>query len=63
MKSNLVEFQVVLFHETERGVLVDFGGKAPVWLPRSLVEIEPGGDGKPQTAILPDWLAQEKHMV
>lgn len=43
MKSNLVDIEVKLHHQTDRAVLVSTTGdrKDAVWVPKSLCEIEP----------------------
>jgi hypothetical protein len=63
MKSELVDVTVILKHQTERAVLVDHGGKEPVWLPLSQCEIAPNTDGKTHTVTMPTWLATEKEMI
>jgi hypothetical protein len=63
MKSDIVDIVVILKHTTERAVLVDHGGKEPVWLPLSQVELAPNSDGKTHTVSLPQWLAEDKEMV
>ena len=43
MRSDLYEIHVVLHHETEKAVLVSISGDRDkaVWLPKSLIELEP----------------------
>ena len=43
MKSNLVDIAAIKRHETDRAFLV-FDGTREVWLPKSLVEEDPGTD-------------------
>lgn len=62
-RSDLVDISVVLVHQTEKAVLVDHGGEASVWLPRSAIEIERDGNGKTWTVTLPERLAQEKGLI
>lgn len=62
-RSDLVDISVVLVHQTERAVLVDHGGDANVWLPRSAIEIEKDANGKTWTVTLPERLAQEKGLI
>jgi hypothetical protein len=62
-KHDLVDACVVVRHETPAAVLVDHGGKAPVWLPKSKIELEPNADGRTHTVSLPQWLAEEKGIV
>lgn len=66
-RSNLVDLEVYLHHETERAVLVSTAGneKNAVWLPKSRVEVEPHptGNAKFRTLTLPEPLAIEKRLV
>ena len=62
-KSNLVDLTVVLKRETEKAWLLDHGGKAPAWVPKSQAELEPNQDGKTHTLTVEQWLAEEKEMV
>jgi len=62
-RSDLVDISVVLVHQTEKAVLVDHGGDANVWLPRSAIEIEKDANGKTWTVTLPERLAQEKGLI
>jgi hypothetical protein len=65
MKSDLIDIDVQLLHETEKAVLVtDTVPEKAVWLPRSKIEIEqsaafPGI----HTVTLPEWLATEKGLI
>jgi hypothetical protein len=54
---------IILADATPPAVLVDHGGKAPCWLPRSQIEFAPNSDGRTHTLTLPQWLAEEKGMV
>ena len=58
MKSDLVDIDAELRHETDAAYLLDHGGKEPVWLPKSMAE--DNGDG---TFAMPEWLATEKGMI
>lgn len=62
-RSDLVDISVVLVHQTEKAVLVDHGGAANVWLPRSAIEIERDPGGKTWTVTLPERLAAEKGLI
>lgn len=62
-RSDLVDISVVLVHQTEKAVLVDHGGDANVWLPRSAIEIEKDANGKTWTVTLPERLAMEKGLI
>lgn len=63
MRSDVVDINVHLHHETGKAVLVsDTGDKADaVWLPLSQVEIEP--EGATHVVTLPEWLATEKGLI
>jgi len=61
--SNLVDVTVIVKRETEKAYLVDHGGKAPIWLPKSQIELEPNKDGKTHTLTCEQWLAEEKELV
>ena len=69
MKSDLIDVEVCIRHETDAAVLV-YGGAhhGAVWLPKSQIEIEPSGvDPKTLTPLaivtVPEWLAIEKGLV
>lgn len=61
MKSNVVDVEVKLHHQTERAILVsDDGDKAnAVWLPLSQIEWDEA-DG---IVTMPEWLATEKGFI
>lgn len=63
MKSDLVDVDVKIHHRTDHAYLVSTTGekKDAVWVPKSLVEIEPTGSGHKLT--LPEWLAIDKELV
>lgn len=66
-KSNLVDVEVYLHHETERAVLVSTAGNRvnAVWLPKSRIEVEahPSGNKHFRTITVPEPLAIEKRLV
>lgn len=62
-RSDLIDVSVVLVHQTDKAVLVDHGGEANVWLPRSQIEIEKDSNGKTWTITLPERLAQSKGLL
>jgi len=62
-KSDLVDITVIIIHQTDKAVLVDFGGKEHVWLPHSQVEVARSPNGKSHIVTLPEWLANEKGML
>jgi hypothetical protein len=57
MRSNVIDVEARLVHETEKAWLLDVGNDEPVWVPKSVAEF----DGKEVT--LPERLAKEKGMV
>jgi hypothetical protein len=59
MRSNLIEIAARLVHETERAWLLDTGGKANTWLPKSACEF----DQATGMLTLPEPLAQEKGLI
>lgn len=61
MKSNLLDIEVFLHHETAAAVLVSDDGERSkaVWLPKSAIEIERRNGGT-ILVTLPDTLAIEK---
>lgn len=59
MKSNLIDLEARLIHETEKARRFDFGGSEPVWLPKSSHE----WDAEEQTVTLPEPLALEKGLI
>lgn len=63
MKTARIDITVIVEHETDEAVLVDYGGGGPVWLPLSQIDIRPSEDGKTHTVTLPEWLAIEKKMI
>ncbi len=63
LKTELIDIAVILRHHTDRAVLVDHGGKEPVWLPLALIDIAPNADGRTHTVTLPEWLAEEREIV
>lgn len=56
-KSDVIEIEIAVETETERAILVDFGGDELVWLPRSQIELVEGA------VLIPEWLAMEKGMI
>lgn len=56
-KSNLVDIEAELQHETDMAFLLNAEG-VQVWVPKSLVENNEDG-----TFTLPEWLAMEKGLV
>ena len=55
------QFVVEIKHETDLAVLVEHGGKRPVWLPKSQISRREDDDVKNLSAItIPEWLALDK---
>lgn len=54
MKSNLVDIEAKLHHQTDKAYLFDFGLKEKVWIPKASCE----WDGK--TVTMPESVAVEK---
>jgi hypothetical protein len=52
MRSNLIDIEVILHHETDRAVLVSDDGirENAVWLPKSACEIEQNPRGSDRQA-------------
>jgi hypothetical protein len=63
MRSSLVDITVTIKRETEKAWLINDGGKADVWLPKSQCEMEQNRDGKTWTATMEEWLATEKRLA
>lgn len=64
MKSDVIDIDVEVVHRTENAVLVHTGNKEQaVWLPLSMIEIEPSGFGGIDTITLPERLALEKGLI
>ena len=59
-KSDLVDVEAVLKHETDGAFLVDCGGKESVWVPKSNCELVKVPGKHLWTLTLPEWLAFEK---
>tara|TARA_R110000868_G_scaffold118_2_gene1207 strand:- start:3329 stop:3523 length:195 start_codon:yes stop_codon:yes gene_type:complete len=64
MKSDIIDIDVEVSYRTEKAVLVHTGNKdEAVWLPLSMIEIEPSGLAGIETVTLPEWLALEKGLI
>lgn len=69
-RSDKIEVNVVVVHETDRAYLVsdsDTDGSIEHWLPKSQTEIEWTKNrtkrGRIATVTIPGWLAEEKGLV
>jgi RNase P/RNase MRP subunit p29 len=56
-KSNLIDIEARIVHETEKAWLLDTGEKKPTWVPKSSAEF----DGT--TLTIPEPLALEKGLI
>lgn len=66
MKSDLVDVDVQLHHETEKALLVSTDGdKAKAkWVPKSQCEIsEPKKGSVVRQLTCPQWLAKDKELI
>lgn len=62
-RSNLVDVEVIIVHQTDKAVLVKSDEEADgVWLPLSQCEVD-GEPGSVGGVTLPDWLATEKELI
>lgn len=57
MRSNLIDIEARLVHETEKAWLLDVGNDKPTWVPKSAAEF----DG--ETLTIPEPLAVERGLV
>ena len=58
-RSDLIDIEARLVHQTEKAWLLDTGNDEPTWLPKSACEFDEG-DG---TLTLPRSLAKEKGLI
>ena len=62
-RSDLIDLELELKHETDKAILVNDGAK-DIWLAKSLVEYERAPNSKKMYIVtLPEWLALEKGLV
>ena len=59
MKSNLVEIDARLVHETEKAWLLDFGDDEKVWIPKSIAEF----DYDEKVLTIPENIAQDRGLI
>jgi hypothetical protein len=57
-----VEIFVEIKRRAQKAVLVS-DGAVEVWLPLSLIDIEPGNKYNQADITLPEWLAKEKGLI
>jgi hypothetical protein len=64
MRSDLIDIDVQVLHETAQAWLVTDGvPETSVWVPKSQCEISETGFGGIMRLTLPEWLAQEKELI
>lgn len=64
MSDHEVEVQVEVKNETPKALLVDFGGKAEEWVPKSQITDEcRDKNGRLTSIFIPHWLALKKGMI
>lgn len=59
MRSNLIEIEARLVHETEKAWLLDTGDDKPTWVPKSMAEF----DEDAGVLTIPQPAAEEKGLV
>lgn len=61
-RSDLVDLELHLHHETESAILVSTDGnrKKAVWLPKSLTEVERNPNSVIVTVTVPQWKAEQE---
>ena len=70
MKSNIVDIEVTLHHETKVGnvdegallISLDGNNDSAVWVPKSQIEFEQE-TGRSYSVSLPYWLAYDKGLI
>jgi hypothetical protein len=62
-KSQYIEIAVKILGETEKAYKVDFGGKEPVWVPKSQINDECEENGKITSIFVAEWIALAKGMI
>jgi hypothetical protein len=64
MKSDLIDLEVFIHHETDLAVLVSLDADSEkIWLPKSRIEINGRRGGRIADITLPERLAIEKGIV
>ena len=64
MKSDLIDLEMLLHHETEKAILISDDGdeKHAVWIPKSACEFE-RKDASLVTVTMPEWQALDKGLI
>jgi hypothetical protein len=57
VKSNLIDIEAYLVHETEKAWLLEMGDNKPVWVPKS------GAEFNGTTLTIPEPLALQKGLI
>lgn len=60
--ENTVEIECVVKRETEKALLIDHGGEAEIWMPKSQVRNVVKGP-KSVTLTITEWIANEKGLI
>lgn len=64
MKSNIIDIDVQVLHQTEKAALVTMDvPDNGVWLPKAQIELSETGIGGIMTVTLPEWLALERGLI
>lgn len=64
MKSDPVDLDVQVLHETDKAALVTLDvPEKGVWLPKSKIELSETGIAGIMTVTLPEWLALDKGLI
>lgn len=64
MRSDVIDIDVQVLHETAQAVLVTDGvPDDAVWFPKSQVELSETGIGGIMTLTCPEWLARDKGLI
>jgi hypothetical protein len=66
MRSDLIDLEVYIHHETDESVLVSLDGesKKARWIPKSIIEIEPTVKmTKVVTMTIPQWKAEKEGLI
>jgi hypothetical protein len=61
-EAGKVEIAGVVLRETGKAILLDEGGREPVWLPKSKIRMQPTSAGL-VTVFMPEWLAKDKGLI
>ena len=64
MKSDVIDLDVQVLHQTEKAALVTLDvPENGLWLPLSQIELSETGIAGIMTVTLPEWLAQERGLI